>query len=155
MAPPADIHPHISLYFTIRIWGAPATLLSFVFVGVFIGLGKTKRVLLIQLVLNGVNALMDVLLVAYFDKGIQGVAIGTVIAQYLALVLAGFILAREYPWSSFFKSLPQSQWRSGLTQVLSQNRDLFIRTLFLIFGFSFFTYVGGQYGTLRRIGLGV
>ncbi|MGD8477270.1 MAG: MATE family efflux transporter, partial [Burkholderiales bacterium] len=46
-------------YFNIRIWAAPATLANYALLGWFIGLGKARVALLLQLVLNISNMLLD------------------------------------------------------------------------------------------------
>jgi len=46
-------------YLRIRFWSAPATLLNFVVVGFFLGLGKTRITLVLQLLLNGLNIALD------------------------------------------------------------------------------------------------
>ena len=47
-------------YFFIRIWGAPASLATFALMGTFVGLGRSDRLLQSQLVLNGLNIVLDV-----------------------------------------------------------------------------------------------
>ena len=50
-------------YAFIRIWSAPATLCTYVFTGVFIGMHNTRRVLIILLVLNLSNIVLDLSLI--------------------------------------------------------------------------------------------
>lgn len=47
-------------YFSIRIWGAPAALANFAFLGWFIGMGRARTALVLQLILNGLNAILDI-----------------------------------------------------------------------------------------------
>src|SRR5690606_35732232 len=79
-------------YFRIRIWRAPATLITYALLGGFIGLGKTKELLWVQLLLSGVNIGLNVLFVVGFQMGIKGIALGTVIAEYIALFFAWYLL---------------------------------------------------------------
>ncbi len=74
-------------YFAIRIWSAPFALANYALLGWFIGLGKTRTALLLQLALNGANIVLNLVLVSGFGWGVPGVALGTVIAEALA---AGF-----------------------------------------------------------------
>ena len=83
-------------YFTIRIWGAPATLSIFALTGCLIGLGKSRQLLLVQVFLNGLNILLDVLFAGVFGWGAQGIALGTVIAEWMAVILAAGLVIQPF-----------------------------------------------------------
>ncbi len=126
-------------YAFIRIWSAPATLCTYVFTGVFIGMHNTRRVLVILLVLNLSNILLDLVFVIGFKMGVAGVAWATLIAEYLAAA-CGFFMLRDH----IKKALERFSWqtileRKALTRLLSANSDIFIRTLCLVFSLSYFT----------------
>jgi MATE family multidrug resistance protein len=146
LAPPESVKSAVEQYFTIRIWGAPATLTVFVFSGVFIGSGKTRTILLLQIVLNVSNAILDVWFAGVLKLGIVGIAWGTVMAEYMVLVLALILVGKQYPWRRFFTELKVSDLRSDILELVSQNSDIFIRTLFLLAGFGFFANISGRYG---------
>ena len=80
-------------YAYIRIWSAPATLCIYAFTGVFIGMHNTRRVFVLQIVLNVTNVLLDVVFVVGLGLGVEGVAVATLIAEYLAAGV-GFYLLR-------------------------------------------------------------
>ncbi|MBT8147838.1 MAG: MATE family efflux transporter, partial [Gammaproteobacteria bacterium] len=71
-------------YFEIRIWGAPATLATFVLTGVLVGLGESKKLLLVQVFLNFLNIALDIYFAGYLQMGAPGIAIGTLLAEWLA-----------------------------------------------------------------------
>ncbi len=126
-------------YAFIRIWSAPATLCTYVFTGVFIGMHNTRRVLIILLVLNLSNILLDLVFVMVFEMGVEGVALATLFAEYLAAA-CGFYMLRDH----IKKALERFCWniileRKALTRLLSANSDIFIRTLCLVFSLSYFT----------------
>src|SRR5690554_2167690 len=64
-------------YFYIRIWGAPATLITFSLLGTFIGMGWTRHLLWTQVFLNVLNILLNITFVVGFDMGVEGIALGT------------------------------------------------------------------------------
>lgn len=66
-------------YIAMRIWGAPAALALFALMGCLIGLGKSKTLLLVQLVLNGINIALDILFAGFMGMGAEGIALGTAI----------------------------------------------------------------------------
>ena len=135
-------------YAHIRIWSAPATLCSYVFIGVFIGMHNTRHVFVLLMVLNISNILLDILFVVGFKMGVEGVALATLIAEYLA-ASCGFILLRE-PIS---KALKQFNWsrileRQALSLLMKANSDIFIRTLCLVFSLSYFTAQSAKMGEI-------
>ena len=91
-------------YFRIRIWGAPATLANFALMGLLIGLGLGKSVLLVQLFLNGLNILLDVWFAAVLKLGVAGIALGTVVAEWLTVALAGYLIFNTRPYNDSFRS---------------------------------------------------
>jgi MATE family multidrug resistance protein len=133
-------------YATIRIWSAPATLSLYVLTGVFIGLQNMRYVFVLQLVMNIINVLLDLLFVLGFDMGVEGVALATLIAEYLA-VLLGFWLLRK----PLAKAYRQLNWirlleRNAILALMKANGDIFVRTLCLVFSFGYFTAQSASMG---------
>lgn len=133
-------------YFEIRIWGAPAALANFVIVGWLIGVQRARDALAIQVFMNGLNALLDVVFVVEFGWGVAGVAAGTLIAEYSAVLLGLFIIRRQL--RSFGAIIePAAIWNgAGFRRLASVNGDIFVRTAFLITAFAIFTREGGRLG---------
>ena len=75
-------------YLTIRIWTAPAAIAVYALTGWLVAMERTAGVFWVQLVMNGVNILLDLLFVPVFDWGVGGVAIATVIAETTGAALA-------------------------------------------------------------------
>ena len=137
-------------YFQIRIWGAPATLTNFALMGLLIGLGLGKSVLLVQLFLNGLNILLDVWFAAILKLGVAGIALGTVIAEWMTVALAGYLIFRKLQQN---KIPNESFWPKArvldkpmLMKTLSANADIMIRTLLLVFSFAFFVNQSARFG---------
>ena len=133
-------------YFFIRIWGAPAALANIVLVGWFIGMQNTRAVLALLLMVNGLNMILDLVLVLSFDLAVAGVAWATVIADYAGLALGAIIAAR-------LARRHGGRWRAdlivdpgGMRRFLTINRDLFLRTLFVITAFALFTTLSARQG---------
>lgn len=133
-------------YFDIRIWAAPATLANYALLGWFIGMGKARIALLLQLVLNISNMLLDAWFVLGLDMGVRGVATGTVIAEYLAAIAGILIAARHL-------RVLGGRWEKQrlfdplrIARTVAVNRDIMIRSLSLIFVFAWFMAQGARYG---------
>ncbi|CAD7841925.1 MAG: DNA-damage-inducible protein F [Olavius algarvensis Gamma 3 endosymbiont] len=133
-------------YAHIRIWSAPAVLCVYVFTGVFFGLHNMRAAFVLQLVLNISNMLLDLLFVLGFGWGVEGVALASLIAEYLAM-LVGFYLLR-YQIKNALRSFSRARLleRAALAKLFQANSNIFIRTLCLLFAFSYFTAKGAQQG---------
>ncbi|MCQ2077211.1 MAG: MATE family efflux transporter [Bacteroidaceae bacterium] len=75
-------------YFFIRIWAAPATLSLMVLKGWYIGMQNSIIPMVCDITVNVVNMLASFILAFYTPLCIIGVAYGTVIAQYVGLIVA-------------------------------------------------------------------
>lgn len=133
-------------YFDIRIWATPAALANYALLGWFIGRGKAGTALLLQLILNGTNAALDALFVLVFDMAVAGVALGTMIAEIFA-VLCGLGLAyRVIRRQGDGFALERILDRPALRRVFTVNADIMLRTLCLLFAFSWFTAKSAEGG---------
>lgn len=137
-------------YFRIRIWGAPATLCTFALVGLLIGLGNSAQLLQLQLFLNGLNIALDFLFAGFLEMGASGIALGTVIAEWLTLFYGGFIVKRQLAQSvvggeSFWPTAEVID-RNKILKMLSANLDIMVRTLILVFSFALFTNYSARFG---------
>ena len=137
-------------YFNIRIWGAPATLATFALMGLLIGLGKSRTLLIVQLFLNGLNILLDVWFAGILGWGASGIALGTVIAEWTTVLLAGWLVYRTL---NERKLLTEVFWPkakimdlSALLKTASANLDIMLRTLILVFSFAFFINQSAKFG---------
>jgi len=137
-------------YFAIRIWGAPATLASFVGAGLLIGLGKNRLLLGLQLFLNGLNIILDIIFAGGLGMGASGIALGTVIAEWIAVLVGTWIIYRSLRVnlgsSEAFWSLQRIIDREKVKVAVAANLDIMIRTLLLVFSFAFFTNQSAQFG---------
>ena len=147
-----DVEQMAALYFSIRIWGAPATLIGFVGTGFLVGIGRSKILLGLQLFLNGLNILLDILLAGVLGLGAAGIALGTVISEWCAVLLGAVLLHRVLlemsPAGESFWPLGKILDQKKLAQSLAANLDIMIRTLLLVFSFAFFTNQGARFGDI-------
>ena len=134
------------IYFSIRIWAAPATISLYVLKGWFLGMQNASSPMWIATLLNVVNIVCSLIFVYVFDAGIAGVAWGTVAAQYSGLLLAVIIWIRRY--RHLWKDI---QWRAALhlrkmLRFFQVNADIFLRSLCLIAVFTFIPYISATMG---------
>ena len=136
-------------YFRVRILSAPATLLNYAVLGALIGLQQTGRVLQLQLLLNLLNIVLNIVLFKYTQMNISGVALATVISEYVSLAV-GLWLLRPLVW----RALNESPWRlwlfdtPALLRFFHVSKDLFIRTLCLTISYYWMTAASSHLGVL-------
>lgn len=149
MAPPEDIIGLVIEYYRIRIWAAPFTLLTFAIAGVLFGLGRTGGVLAIHLVLNITNAALNIWFVVGLGMGVPGVALGTLIAQVLAALVALWILVRLLGAVPLMRAIQSGgTWAMQRFQRLMMlNGFIFIRTIFLMTALAIIMREAGKLGT--------
>lgn len=148
MQPTEQIAEQAAIYFSICIWGAPAMLGLYGLTGWFIGMQNTRVPMLVSIFQNIVNIVASVTFVFGFGMKIQGVALGTLTAQW-----TGFLLAL-YCWKRYYGRLAEYNWkddlfkRSTMVRFFAVNRDIFIRTLFLVGVNFFFISAGSRQGAI-------
>jgi MATE family multidrug resistance protein len=162
-------------YFYIRIWAAPATLSLFAFKGWFIGMQDTVRPMTCDLLVNAVNIGLSIGLAFGYAGlpalGFQGIAFGTLIAQWTGFVYASLAVWRRY--GTFFRTpvankkspncsqpeTPDSSCEQKRVKLFSRgdlgwraffvlNRDLFLRSLCMIAVYIGFTMISARYGDM-------
>ncbi len=133
-------------YYTTRIWSAPATLGTFALMGWFIGLQNARAPLAIVLVVNALNIVLDLVFVPVLGMRTEGVALASVIAEYVGLVY-GLWLARAHLRGASV-SRAEVFDRVRLRRLFTVNANLFVRTLALMFAFAFLTAMGARQGEL-------
>lgn len=133
-------------YFSIRIWGAPAALANFAFLGWFIGMGRARTALALQLILNGLNAFLDIWFVLGLGLEIKGVAYGTVISEVVAAIAGGWLAAGMLKRRGIRLDLPHILDKLAIRRALGVNADIMIRTLCVLFAFTWFTAKSAEAG---------
>lgn len=134
-------------YVSIRMISAPMALINYVLLGLFLGRGKGVLGLILQILLNGINIILALLLGLVLGWEVAGVAWATVIGEttaaivglvYLSLSGAGF----KVPMSGMILE------RAGMLKMFAINRDIMIRSLLLMTAFVFFTRISNELGTI-------
>ena len=88
MGPSEGVAAYVRVYFNICIWGAPAVLGLYVMSGWFIGMKDTRTPMIVSISQNLINILLSLLFVFVFGMKIEGVALGTLIAQWSGALMA-------------------------------------------------------------------
>lgn len=136
------IEASAATYISARLWGLPATLGSIALMGWFVGISRSERALQMQIVLNLINIILSPLFVISFGWGLYGVGIASAIAEWGGLAaglwLAGQEIKRRGGFQAEIFNRATLLHGPSLRRLGVTNGNIFIRTLALTFGFSFF-----------------
>lgn len=146
MQPPAEVRRLASIYFNILIWGAPAMLGLFSLSGWYIGMQNSRVPMFIAITQNIINIGASTLLVFGLGLKVEGVALGTLIAQWGGFMMALLLcfvnyrrLRRYFSWQGVWR-------RDAMAHFFKVNRDIFLRTLCMVAVMLFFTSAGSWQG---------
>lgn len=147
--PTADIAVPTRAYFSICVWGAPAMLSLYGLTGWFIGMQDTRTPMLVAIMQNVVNIAASLTFVYGFGMKVEGVALGTLVAQYAGLAMAAELWRRHYGR----RLAGKVEWhgvcsRDKMKRFFCVNRDIFLRTLFLVAVNFYFLSAGAAQGAV-------
>lgn len=145
--PSQAVWPLAAAYFNFVIWGAPAMLSLYSLNGWYIGMQDTRVPMFVAIFQNVVNIVASLLFVFVFGMKVEGIALGTLVAQWSGVLLSVVLLraklkkmkmmatvagSKRYSWATFFRT----------------DRDIFLRTLCLVAVNLAFTSAGARQGDL-------
>ena len=150
MQPDTNVANAVDTYFSICVWGAPAVMALYSLTGWFIGMQNTKIPMYVSIVQNIVNLTISLSLVIGLGFHIVGIALGTVTAQWagLGMALLWFKKLKPSHTKNPKNTIDNRKWHNRLMRFFTVNRDIFLRTLFLVVVNLFFTSFGSHQGTL-------
>ena len=146
IAPSPEVRELVGKYFRICVAGIPASLLLFVLNGWYIGMQNTRIPMTIAISQNILNILASIFFVYGIGMKLEGIALGTVIAQWGGALASIWLLRKRYgEYIHQSNSFKKTVLNSNLSQYLLVNRDIFFRTLCLI-GIHFYFIAAGAKG---------
>lgn len=141
-----EVEMYARTYFHICIWGAPAVLCLYGFTGWFVGMQNSRVPMMVAILQNLINIVVSVCLVFCFGMKVEGVAYGTLVAQYSGVALALFWWNRYFGTYRKGVSLTGSFRLRDMRTFFIVNKDIFLRTLCLMAVTIFFTSTGARQG---------
>jgi len=130
-----------STYFYWRIWSAPFVLFNFVVFGWIIGRGEALWGMVLQTLLNGLNAALAFYWVMVAGWGLEGVAVASLVAEAVTALVGFYLIVRKTDAAAW--TLPDL---AAFRRAFSVNGDMMIRSFALLIGLSFFTRQSGMLG---------
>lgn len=142
----AEVEQYAVRYFRVCIWGAPAVLSMYGFKGWFIGMQNSRFPMYIAIAVNVINILCSLCFVFVLGMKVEGVALGTVVAEWSGLLMAVLLWRKKYGALRSRIALRDSLQFKAMKRFFAVNRDIFLRTLCLISVTTFFTSTGARQG---------
>ena len=135
-----DLANRVSVYLAIRLYGAPAALVLYVLYGSLIGQGLSKHAVVLLAGMNVLNLGLNAWLGLGLGWGAEGIAWGSLIAEYTAAAAALFWLTRMDP--KLFE-----KWQlKGIRTLLTANAWVMLRTLALLSVMTWMSTKSAQFG---------
>lgn len=132
-------------YFRIAIWGAPAVLATYAFSGWFLGRQDSRILMWVSILVNISNITISLVLVFGLGWRIEGVATGTLAAQWIgALTFLMLALRQHLSWQGW----QQVAALKEIAAFFRMNVVLFLRTVCMIAVTLWFTRVGASQGNV-------
>lgn len=143
-------------YFRVRIWAVPATLSLMSFSGWFVGMQDSLSSMWKDLIVNVVNVASSLILSLGVGKweglGFDGIALGTVIAQYSGLLYCVLVARFRYAPRVFSRmrsaDVREALAFKGMGSYLRMNLDLFGRSVGFIMIYIGYTAVASTLGDM-------
>lgn len=142
----AAVEGHAMDYFGIRALAAPLALANATLLGWFLGMQDTRSGLVQLLTVNILNAILDFAFVFGLGMDVEGVALASAIAQVGGLAVSVVIARKKL-------AAIGGQWKRALVlhtgrirAMMMVNRDIFIRTVCLLFGTALFNAKSAELG---------
>lgn len=138
-------------YFYARIWAVPAGILLFGFNGWFTGMQNAVIPMVTALTVNLVHIGAAFAFAFGLDLGIVGIAYASVLAQYTGVVLATLLLLLRYRRQLTRIDPHEVLARTPLLNFFRINRDILLRTICIVFVYTFFTGASARMGDTRLL----
>jgi MATE family multidrug resistance protein len=134
-------------YYDAMVWGAPATLLNFVWVGWFLGQEHSGKVLLLSAVNNVCNIVLNYVFIFLWGWGAAGAGLATASSQVLMAIVGLILAGRETSWQQIWQLRHHLLDMNDLGAMIHLNRAILVRTFALLSAFAGFTNLSASLGT--------
>ncbi len=144
-----QVQSYGKIYFSIRIYSAPAVLTNLVLLGWMLGMQTARGPMWHLIITNTINIVLDLVFVFGLGWGVEGVAAASVISDYCGVAVGiYFVMVIVKSKGIVFDPQTLRFWHhwDELKPFLLINRDIFLRTFCLAICFAFMTFEGAKMG---------
>jgi len=151
LKPEPAVEAALAQYFYVRLWSAPFSLVNYALLGWFYGRAAARTGMLLQLLIHGVNIVLNIVFVYGLGWGVPGAAAATVAGHVVAALLGIYLLVRHYGGlrAIIEKVVPAELLDpAALRRMFGLGRDLMIRSGALMTAYAYFAAQGSRSGEI-------
>lgn len=148
IGPSDDVLQLAHTYFDIVVWGAPPTLVMMSIKGWLLGMQDSKGAMYISILVNVINIIASLAAVYVLDMGFVGIAVGTLVAQWLGLAYSLWLVRHGYGAIVSLVDWRKTLHLKGSGRFFKVNADIFVRSTLLMLANLFLVSVGARSGDL-------
>ena len=145
----SPVESYMADYISIQIFALPALLMNAALLGWLYGLQSMRLGMVQLLLINGLNILLNFVFVLGFDAGIKGVALASVIANWVGFMFVVAMIRRQFAsYLSGIFGIANALAKTGWSAYGALSRDIMIRTILLYLVQVSLLYAGGREGDI-------
>jgi MATE family multidrug resistance protein len=155
LAPAPGVDTALATYVHVRIWSAPFSLINFALLGWFYGRANARTGMSLQVLIHGINIVLNLLFVFGLGWGVAGTAFATVCGHATAALVGLYLVLRHFGGARrlFGLIVPAELFDPvALRRMLGLGRDITIRTLALMGAYTYFAAQGSRAGEITLSG---
>lgn len=147
ISPSPAVYDLAQRYFYVCAWGAPPVLIMMAIKGWLLGMQDSKSPMLISVIVNVINTVVSLVCVYVLDMGFMGIAVGTLVSEYLGLAYSVMLLWRKFP--GHLHMLAGLGWKMNISRrFFTVSGDIFLRSFLLTFVHLAVVSIGARSGDL-------
>ena len=145
----APVEGYMSDYISVQVFALPALLMNAALLGWLYGLQSMRLGMIQLLLINGLNIGLNFVFVLGFDGGIKGVALASVLANWIGFLFVLIMIRRQFsPLLSAITNIRTALVKTGWDAYFALSRDIIIRTILLYLVQVSLLYAGGREGDI-------
>ena len=145
----SPVEAYMADYISIQIFALPALLMNAALLGWLYGLQSMRLGMVQLLLINGLNILLNFVFVLGFDAGIKGVALASVIANWVGFIFVVAMIRHQFAsYLSGIFGIANALAKTGWSAYGALSRDIMIRTILLYLVQVSLLYAGGREGDI-------
>lgn len=148
IAPSPEVTALARTYYYIVVWGAPPVLVMMAIKGWLLGMQDSKGAMKVSIVVNVLNILASLVAVFVVKMGFNGIAAGTLIAEWLGLAYSIVLVVRNFPQLRSIVPTLRLLHLDGSRRFFSVSGDIFVRSFLLMLVNLALVAIGARSGNL-------
>ncbi|MDR3473636.1 MAG: MATE family efflux transporter [Devosia sp.] len=149
LAPTPEVSRALGVYLGVRMLAAPFSLINYALLGWFYGRANARTGMSLQILIHGINIVLNVAFVFGLGWGVAGAAFATVCGNVAAALVGLLLMVRHFGGLRRLLGLivpAQLLDAAALRRMFSLSRDITIRSAALMASYAYFAAQGSRAG---------